>query len=81
MGWQDHFRKQRTNVVSSILEFKAIDTDGMIRSMRLRELARERGEKNLPSQDSEGFDSVEQSIITNTLIIKGPMPIERRVHL
>lgn len=59
----DHFKKPRTNLVPSILEFPAIDTDGMVRRMRLRELGRERGQKNLPSSDNDVLDSVEQSII------------------
>jgi len=63
MSILDHFRKPRTNVVASILEFPAIDTDGMIKKMKLKELGRERGERNLPSSDSEVFDAVEQSII------------------
>lgn len=63
MGLLDHFRKPRTNLVSSILEFQAIDTDGMIKKMRLKELGKERGEKDLPSTDSDVFDAVEQSIV------------------
>lgn len=63
MSLSDFFGNPRTNVVSSILEFHAIDTDGMIKKMRLKERARENGEKDIPSSDSEGFDSVEQSIV------------------
>ena len=59
----DHFRKSRMNVVASILEFQAIDTEGMIKKMRLKELAREQGVRNLPSSDSEVFDAVEQNIV------------------
>lgn len=63
MSILDHFRKPRTNLVASILEFPALDTDGMIKKMKLKELGRERGERNLPSSDSEVFDAIEQSII------------------
>ena len=59
----DHVRIPRTNVVASILEFPPIDTDGMIKKMRLKELAQEQGARGLPSSDSEVFDSVEQNII------------------
>lgn len=63
MTLADIFKTSRTNVVSSILQFPAIDTDGMIKNMQLKERAKEQGGKNLPASDSEGFDAVEQNIV------------------
>jgi len=63
MRLTNFFGKPRTNVVASILEFHAIDTDGMIKKMRLKERAKENGEKDLPRSDSECFDAVEQNIV------------------
>lgn len=78
MNWLEYFKKPRVNIVSSVLEFKAIDTDGMIKAMRLIELGKERGEKNLPSSDSEGFDSVEQSIINE---IEAQVKVDLNLYL
>ncbi len=62
MGFKDLFQTPRTNVVSSILQFPAIDTDGMIKKMRLNERAKEQGRANLPAAESQAFDAIEQSI-------------------
>jgi hypothetical protein len=59
----DYFGGSRTNVTSSILEFKTIDTDGMIKRMRLIEKAADRGRANQPSAANESLDSVEQDIV------------------
>jgi len=53
----------RSNVVSSVLTFPIIDTEGMIRSLRLRDRALEAGKSNLPGKDSESFDAAEQDIV------------------
>jgi len=62
MKLADYFGGSRTNVVSSTLEFKSIDTDGMIKRMRLNERAAERGRANQPASGNESLDSVEQEI-------------------
>jgi hypothetical protein len=63
MRFKDLFQTPRTNVVASILQFPAIDTDGMIKKMRLNERAKEQGRANLPATDSQGFDGIEQAIV------------------
>ena len=63
MGFKDIFQTPRTNVVASILQFPAIDTDGMIKKMRLNERAKEQGRANLPASESQGFDAIEQPIV------------------
>lgn len=63
MGLSDFFSTPRTNVVASILQFPAIDTDAMIRKMRLRERAQEQARRDLPEANSQAFDAVEQEIV------------------
>jgi len=58
-----NFGASRTNVVPSIQHFPAIDTQGMIKRMRLAARAGEQAGRELPSSDSRGFDTVEQDIV------------------
>ncbi|SLM48410.1 putative Transmembrane protein [Nitrospira japonica] len=60
----DHLNKPRTNVVASILEFPAIDIDGMTKRLNLKRLAKEKGEQGIPRPDNETFDATEHSIIS-----------------
>ncbi|WP_119419678.1 hypothetical protein [Desertibaculum subflavum] len=62
MAFNNLFNRPRTNVASSILTFPAIDTDGMIKKLRLKERAKDSGQKNLPASDSDAFDATEQQI-------------------
>lgn len=67
MGLFQIFNIPRTNVVSSVLQFPAIDTDGMIKRMRLKQRAKDQSQGNLPAADSEGFDAVEQDIVNEIM--------------
>jgi len=48
----DYLGAGRSNVTPSILEFKSIDADAMIKRMRLVKLADERGSANQPATES-----------------------------
>jgi hypothetical protein len=55
--------KSRTNVFPSSMQFPAIDVDGMIGRMRLKEKAKEQAEQGLPTAESQSFDAVEQEVV------------------
>lgn len=63
MGLADLIGRPRNAVVSSIMTFPAIDTEGMARRMRLAQRATEQGASELPATSSATFDSVEQEIV------------------
>ncbi len=53
----------RSNILSGTQQFSQIDTDRMVKRLRIREEARAQGERGLPSSDSESLDEIEQTII------------------
>jgi hypothetical protein len=63
MGISDFLATPRNNVVSSVMTFRTIDTDGMILSLKLRERACEAGKGNFPRKESQNFDAAEQEIV------------------
>jgi hypothetical protein len=63
MNFTDYLGGARTNVSSSALEYKPIDTDGTISRMQIIQRAKERGKLEQPAPETTGFDSVEQEII------------------
>jgi hypothetical protein len=64
MAVSDWLSSARTNVVSGIALFPAVDVEGVAKRLRIRERATEDGSKGLPPSDSTSFDALEQTIVT-----------------
>ena len=53
----------RSNILSGTQQFSLIDTDSMVKRLRIREEACAQGRLGLPSPDSESLDAMEQTIV------------------
>ena len=52
----------RANTIPSIIQFPAVDIDGMSKRLKLKDRGREQGSQNMPATDALGLDPVEMVI-------------------
>src|SRR5713226_6298400 len=63
MGIADFLSTPRTNLIPSVMEFPSADVEGLKKKLKLKDRAREQGQRNVPAPDSDAFDPSEREII------------------